>query len=161
METIQLALLALQFGGWKWVNKNYCLTETSNAEQLLAEQFASRYKFRNNLAYSDNAELHPAAYSSTRSSGHAFKLPIFKNDFDKFSFFPRSIQEWNRLTRQVALAKSLKSFTTVFFDSRLFKSKRLWKRFQDFRQSYPAYHIWQYTLSRLPNSSKMAKCMKI
>ena len=24
-----------------------------------------------------------------------------------------------------------------------------------------AYHIWQYTLSRLPNSSKMAECMKI
>jgi len=57
------------------------------------------YKFRNNLAYVDNAELHPVAYSSTRSCGHAFKLPITKCDFYKFSFFPRSLQEWNRLPR--------------------------------------------------------------
>ena len=68
------------------------------------------YKFRNNLAYVDNAELHPVAYSSTRSSGHAFKLPIIKCDFYKFSFFPRSLQERNRLPRQVALSKSLESF---------------------------------------------------
>ena len=65
------------------------------------------HKLRNSLAYVDNAELHPVAYSSTRSSGHAFKLPIIKCDFYKFSFFPRSLQEWNRLPRQVALPKSL------------------------------------------------------
>ena len=68
------------------------------------------YKFRNNLAYVVNAELHPVAYSSTRSSGHAFKLPVIKCDFYKFSFFPRSLEERNRLSRQVALSKSLESF---------------------------------------------------
>ena len=68
------------------------------------------YKFRNSLAYGDNADLHPVANSSTCSPGHAFKLSIIKNDFYKFCFYPRSVQEWNRLSRQVAVAKSLKSF---------------------------------------------------
>ena len=36
--------------------------------------------------------------------------------------------------------------TTDFFDSRLFKSKRLWKRFQDFRQSYRWHTIYGSTL---------------
>ena len=43
------------------------------------------YKFRNDLAKGDNAELHLVAYSSTRSSGHAFKLPVIKYDFYEFS----------------------------------------------------------------------------
>ena len=43
------------------------------------------YKFRNDLANGDNAELHLVAYSCTRSSGHAFKLPVIKYDFYEFS----------------------------------------------------------------------------
>jgi len=42
------------------------------------------HKFSNNLAYVDNAELNPVAYSSRRSSGRAFKLPIIKCDFYVF-----------------------------------------------------------------------------
>ena len=56
-----------------------------------------------------NDELHPVAHSSTRSSVHAFKLPIARCDFYKF-FFPRTLLDWNRLPRQVALAKSLETF---------------------------------------------------
>ena len=36
--------------------------------------------------------------------------PLLRRIFKSFLLFPRSIQEWNRLPRQVALAKSLKSF---------------------------------------------------
>ena len=43
------------------------------------------YKFRNDLANRDNAELHLVAYSFTRSSAHAFKLTVIKHDFYKFS----------------------------------------------------------------------------
>ena len=42
------------------------------------------YKFRNNLAYTDNDELHQVTYSSTRLSGHALKLPITRCDFISF-----------------------------------------------------------------------------
>ena len=35
------------------------------------------------------------------------------------------------------------SFTTVFLDTRLSKSKHPLKRFQNFRQSYTSYHIWK------------------
>ena len=62
------------------------------------------YKFRNNLANVDNANLHPITYSSMHSSGHA------KCDFYKYSFIPRTIQEWNKLPKEVALKESLKSF---------------------------------------------------
>ena len=40
-------------------------------------------------------------------------------------------------------ARDVKSFTTVFLDTRLFKSKHPPKRFQNFRQSYTSYHIWK------------------
>ena len=52
------------------------------------------YKFRNILANGDNAELHPVAYSSTRSSTHAFKLPVIKHDFYKFSKSILSVLFW-------------------------------------------------------------------
>lgn len=68
------------------------------------------YKFRNNLAYVDTSELQPDTYSSTRSSGHAYKIPLIKCDYFKYYFFPRTLQEWNKLPSQVALSKSLDSF---------------------------------------------------
>ena len=46
------------------------------------------------LANGDNAELHPVAYSSTRSSAHAFKLPVIKHDFYKFSKSILSVLFW-------------------------------------------------------------------
>ena len=68
------------------------------------------YKFRNKLAYIENSELKPVTYSSTRSSGHAYKIPNVKCDYFKYSFFPRTLQEWNKLPSHVALSKSLESY---------------------------------------------------
>ena len=46
----------------------------------------------------------------------------------------------------VFVSREYNSFTTNFFDSWRFKSKRLWKRFQDFRQSYRWHTICGSTL---------------
>ena len=61
------------------------------------------YKFRNNLANADSANLHPITYSSTRYSGHACMTRNTKCDFYKYSSFPRTLQEWNKLPKEVAL----------------------------------------------------------
>ena len=45
-------------------------------------------------------------------------------------------EAWKTKDIEINLYFGGTEITTVFFDSRLFKSKRLWKRFQDFRQSY-------------------------
>ena len=42
-------------------------------------------KWKAPLAKGDSTELRPVAYSPTRSSGHAFKLPVIKYDFYEFS----------------------------------------------------------------------------
>ena len=68
------------------------------------------YKFRNNLANVDNANLHPITYSSMRCSGHAYMTLNAKCDFYKYSFFPRTIQEWNKVPKEVAFRESLQSF---------------------------------------------------
>ena len=57
-------------------------TDCNLTKQLLT---SAVYKFTNNLAKGDGTELRPVAYSPTRSSGHAFKLPVIKYDFYEFS----------------------------------------------------------------------------
>ena len=68
------------------------------------------YKFRNSLAYVNDINLQPVPYTFTRSSEHAYKIPSIKCDYYKYAFFSRTLQECNKLPRQVALAKSLTSF---------------------------------------------------
>ena len=63
-----------------------CLSWKALQSRRTIARLSLLYKLRNiNLACVDNAELHPVAYSSTCSSGHAFRLPIIKCDFYKFS----------------------------------------------------------------------------
>ena len=49
-------------------------------------------------------------YFCTRSSGHAYMTLNTKCDFSKYSFFPRTIQEWNKLPKEVAWKESITSF---------------------------------------------------
>jgi hypothetical protein len=68
------------------------------------------YNLRNNLASIDSCVLQPITHSSTRSSAHAYRIPTVKCDYFKYSFIPRTLQEWNKLPSQVAVSKTLKSF---------------------------------------------------
>ena len=54
----------------------------------------------------NNTQLHILLHAHL---GMLLGVPIIVT-FDKFSLFARTLQEWNRLPRQVALAKSLESF---------------------------------------------------
>ena len=56
----------------------------------ISARLSMLYKFRNNLANVDNANLHQITYSSTRSSGHAYMTINAKCDFYKYSFFSKN-----------------------------------------------------------------------
>jgi hypothetical protein len=83
--------------------------ETLQSRRQIA-RLTMLYKLRNDLASIDSCVLQPITYSSTRSSAHAYKIPTVKCDYFKYSFIPRTLQEWNKLPSQVALSESLKSF---------------------------------------------------
>ena len=70
------------------------------------------YKLSHNLTdFSIEAYLKPNNERRTRGS-HDFKfvVPWAKKDAFKFSFFPRTITEWNSLPKDTANATSLDSF---------------------------------------------------
>ena len=70
------------------------------------------YKLSHNLVDITTEEyLIPNSEKRTRNS-HAFKyrLPEVSKDVFKFSFFPRSIREWNSLPADLVNCKSLPDF---------------------------------------------------
>ena len=70
------------------------------------------YKLSHNLVdISTDDHLIPNSEKRTRNS-HAFKyrVPEVSKDVFKFSFFPRSITEWNSLPADLVNCKSLSDF---------------------------------------------------
>ena len=55
------------------------------------------YTIRNNLAYVDNAELHPVK--------HDFKVPLVSMIFLNFSFLPRTLQECGTDCRSCSIGR--------------------------------------------------------
>ena len=62
-------------------------------------------KFRANLTYAENAEIHPVTYLSASSSGHAYKLPTISCDVYKFSIFPKNLSGLEQTAKTSSLGK--------------------------------------------------------
>ena len=85
--------------------------ETLEERQKYA-RLAMFYKMTNGLA-AINAEKYvtPATTRGTRGGEeHHYTVPHSRVDYHKFSFFPRTIREWNALAPEVVGASSLDSF---------------------------------------------------
>ena len=77
------------------------------------------YKLTHNLVdFSAENHLKPNNERRTRGS-HDFKflVPRAKKDIFKFSFFPRTIGEWNSLPKDIVNAASLDSFESMLTSS--------------------------------------------
>ena len=57
--------------------------------------------------------LVPAQRRSRHMNERSFQLPSARTDSRKFSFFPRTIREWNKLPNDIVAADSLEEFKVV------------------------------------------------
>ncbi|KXJ14199.1 hypothetical protein AC249_AIPGENE21891 [Exaiptasia diaphana] len=60
--------------------------------------------------------LIPVPYTATRASGHSFLLPKIIRDYYKYSFFPRTLKDWNNLPPKIALSPTLALFKASVAD---------------------------------------------
>ena len=75
------------------------------------------YKMRNRLVFYDDIKLQPVDHLySTRFKEYAYKQPITTRDYYKYSFYPRTISEWNKLPREIVLSSSLAAFKNAIFN---------------------------------------------
>ena len=77
------------------------------------------YKLTQNLIdFSAENHLKPNNERRTRGShDFQFLVPRGKKDIFKFSFFPRTISEWNSLLKDIVNAASLDSFKSMLTSS--------------------------------------------
>ena len=75
------------------------------------------YKMRNRLVFYEDIKLQPVHHLySTRSKDYSYKQPIATRDYYKYSFYPRTISEWNNLPREIVFCSSLAAFKNAFFN---------------------------------------------
>ena len=75
-----------------------------------AARLCMLHKINNQKVKLSPSQLKPPIRSSHRHHSHTFQLPSSLADYRKFSFYPRTIQEWNSLPDDVVSASSLESF---------------------------------------------------
>ena len=76
------------------------------------------YKMRHRLVSHKDANLQSAGHSySTRSMEYSFTQPTAIRDYYEYSFYPRTITEWNKLPRDIALSNSLAAFRIMQFQT--------------------------------------------
>jgi len=74
-------------------------------------RLAFMYKIVNGLVdLPKDKFLFPPPHTGPRTKPHAFRLYQCDTNYFKFSFFPRTVVEWNRLPAEVANAPSLDIF---------------------------------------------------
>ena len=83
----------------------------SLAQRRKQARLTFMYKIVNNLVdlHKDNY-LFPPAWVGPRTKPHAYQLYQPSTNYFKYSFFPRTVVEWNRLPAEVACAPSLEAF---------------------------------------------------
>ena len=78
------------------------------------------YKISNNIIHVNKSKyLTPATETQTHGShDHAFKyfLEHASNDVFKYSYFPRTVREWNSLSSDIVSAKSWDIFKSMLSD---------------------------------------------
>ena len=71
------------------------------------------YKINNNLVAINKDNLNRSARLNTRSNHDLnFQIPYAKKNVLKYSFFPRTLKDWNALPSDIVHAPSLNSFKT-------------------------------------------------
>ena len=70
------------------------------------------YKIENNKVAINktNRLIPPKRNTRNMNSGLSFQIPPATSDYRKFSFFPRTIREWNALPPETKSAESLEAF---------------------------------------------------
>ena len=77
-------------------------------------RLAMLYKINNNLvAIPSNPYLIPISRRTRHTHTVAFQIPHCRSDYRKYSFFPRTIRDWNSLPPDIPTAKTLESFKTL------------------------------------------------
>ncbi len=76
-------------------------------------RLAMMYKIENDLvAVEKQKQACPPLRFSRNMHSKSFQIPSSKSDYRKWSFFPRTIRDWNNLPPDIVLAGSLESFKT-------------------------------------------------
>ena len=74
------------------------------------------YKLHYGLVTADGMpELTPMRRASWHLNSHAYKVPHSRTNYHKYSFFPRTIREWNLLPEDIVTLPSLDSFRNALF----------------------------------------------
>ena len=69
------------------------------------------YKIHKGLIAMDAQEfMTPLQRRSRHVNSYAYKIPHSKTDYHMYSFFPRTIREWNSLANETVIAPNLKVF---------------------------------------------------
>ena len=69
------------------------------------------FKQANGLICGESEQLQPLDHNcNTKYSENSYKLPHCSCDYYKYSFYPRTIREWNNLPSRISNSTSVKSF---------------------------------------------------
>ena len=80
-------------------------------KRRLVGRLCHLYKQANGLVCGGNEQLKPLTHRySTRYSEHSFEIPYSSCDYYKYSFYPRTIKDWNNLPPHVTDSPSVRSF---------------------------------------------------
>ena len=120
------ALDRVQRKGARFCSQNY--KQTASVTDMLADlewhslqtkmkaRLTLMYKLSHNLI-NINTDKYLVLHTETRTRGsHPFKYraPTTTKDVFKFSYFPRTINEWNSLPEQIATSDSLANLSSYF-----------------------------------------------
>ena len=117
---------------------------------LFCWRLSFRFLKQNNRCYKSQIEALNGTWCNVKFSfcftskyKAIWKDNLVVNQASLRAFYHRPLQlkASNTVHFSISVFLMISALTTVFFVSRLFKSKRLWKHFQDFRQSY-----WWHTI---------------
>ena len=93
----------------KYCNCTLSMTHIFHRETVLSN--TRDYKKATRLLTTGNVLLIPSQETRTRNSHkYKYRVPRTTNDILKYSFYPRTLREWNRLPKEIILANSLEIF---------------------------------------------------
>jgi hypothetical protein len=79
-----------------------------NSRRSIA-RLSMMYKIRNMLVSCEDVNLKPVGQLghlySTCTKEYAYTLPMVTRDYCKYSFYPRTITEWNKLSKEITLIR--------------------------------------------------------
>ncbi len=84
---------------------------TSLEECRKHQRLSMLYKIRNDLVAIDSTPyINPIIRPTRNCHAQGYIIPLSSTDYHKYSFFPRTVTEWNGLTDSIVSAPSLAAF---------------------------------------------------